>query len=265
VTEETGEKPVDDWPFEEGEWFDIQAHVGVTKHAGSRVATDELAQLCHIGEGSSVLDVGCGVGLTPCYLAKRYGCRVMGVDLREKMVERSREQAQAEGVTGLVELQVADALDLPFEEGTFDVVLSESVLAMVPDKAKALAEYRRVLKSGGYVGLNETAWLKEPVERYRELMRRSVQGDTLTLDAWAGLAEGAGFRELQVRPYGISVLREVWRYVRRMGLRNLIQTSLRARRLAQENADYRAFVKRGASVPKEMANAMGYVIIAGRK
>jgi arsenite methyltransferase len=265
VNEETGEKPVTDWPFEEGEWFDIQAQVGVTKHAGSRAATDELAQLCHIIDGSYVLDVGCGVGLTPSYLAKRYGCRVMGVDIRESMVERSREQALAQGVTELTEFQVADAMGLPFDEGTFDVVLSESVLAMVADKAKALSEYLRVLKSGGYIGLNETAWLREPDERYRELMRQSVQGDTLTVEAWAKLAEQAGLNDLQVRRYEISVLREVWGYVQRMGLRNLVQTSMRARALAKENAEYRAFVKRGASVPKEMAKTMGYVIIVGRK
>ena len=265
MNEETSAKPVNDWPFEEGEWFDIQAHVGVTKHGGSRAATDELAQLCGIGERSYVLDVGCGVGLTPCYLAKRYGGRILGVDLREKMVERSREQAQAEGVTHLTEFRVADAMDLPFAEGTFDVVISESVLAMVPDKAKALSEYVRVVKGGGYIGLNETAWLREPDERARELMRQSVQGDTLTVDAWAELAEQAGLADLQVRRYELNVLREVWRYVRRMGLRNLVQTSLRARALARENAAYRAFVRRGASVPSEMAKAMGYVIIVGRK
>ena len=265
MTEETGEKPVSDWPFEQGEWFDIQAHVGVTKHAGSHVATDELVQLCHINDRSYVLDVGCGVGLTPCYLAQRYGCRVLGVDIRESMVERSREQAQAQGVTDLTEFRVADAMGLPFEEGTFDVVISESVLAMVADKAKAVSEYLRVVKSGGYVGLNETAWLREPEEKYQELMRQSVQGDTLTVEGWASVAEAGGLKDLQVRPYEISVLRELWRYVRRMGLRNLVETSRRARALAQENAKYRAFVKRGASVPKEMANSMGYVIIAGRK
>ncbi|MCP4543003.1 MAG: methyltransferase domain-containing protein [Chloroflexi bacterium] len=71
-------------------YFELLADTGLTKHLGSLRATAELVDLCHIGEGTYVLDVGCGVGATPCYLVKRYNCRVMGVDLLEKMIEHSR-------------------------------------------------------------------------------------------------------------------------------------------------------------------------------
>jgi len=64
--------------------FDFQAEVGLTKHLGGVGATEELIELCHIGEGKHVLDVGCGVGVTPCFIAKRYGCRVVGVDISER-------------------------------------------------------------------------------------------------------------------------------------------------------------------------------------
>ena len=52
--------------------FDLMADVGLTKHLGSLKATKELLELCCIGEGKYVLDVGCGVGMTPCYIAERY-------------------------------------------------------------------------------------------------------------------------------------------------------------------------------------------------
>ena len=90
-------------------YFELQAMFGSTKHGGGLTATRELIELCHIDEGKYVLDVGCGVGLTPCYIAKRYGCRVVGVDISEKMIDRSNERAKREGVEDRVEFRVADA------------------------------------------------------------------------------------------------------------------------------------------------------------
>ena len=72
------------------DYFDFIANLGMTKHYGSMEATRELIKLCCIGDGHYVLDVGCGVGATPCYLAKTIDCRVMGVDLVDKMIAQSR-------------------------------------------------------------------------------------------------------------------------------------------------------------------------------
>ena len=90
-------------------FFDFAAEVGLTKHIGGIEATETLIELSHIGKGSYVLDVGCGVGATPCFIAKRHGCRVVGVDISERMVERSRERANREKVADRVEFRVADA------------------------------------------------------------------------------------------------------------------------------------------------------------
>jgi ubiquinone/menaquinone biosynthesis C-methylase UbiE len=143
-------------------FFDFAAEVGLTKHLGGVGATEELIELCHIGEGKYVLDVGCGAGVTPCFIAKRYGCRVVGVDISEGMVERSKERAKREGVADRVEFRVADAQDLPLEDDLFDAVITESVTAFPEDKQGAVNEYARVTKPGGYVGLNESTWLKAP-------------------------------------------------------------------------------------------------------
>ena len=72
----------------EQHFFDFAAEIGLTKHMGGLKATEELIELCRIGEGSYVLDVGCGAGQTACYIAKTHGCSVMGVDISERMVER---------------------------------------------------------------------------------------------------------------------------------------------------------------------------------
>jgi arsenite methyltransferase len=143
-------------------FFDFAAEVGLTKHIGGVQATEALIELCHVDQGKYVLDVGSGVGVTPCFIAKRYGCRVVGVDIAERMVARSRERADRERVADRVEFRVADAQDLPFENDLFDAVITESVTAFPEDKQKAVTEYVRVTKPGGYVGLNESVWLKVP-------------------------------------------------------------------------------------------------------
>ena len=80
------------------DYFEFLAEIGMTKHYGSMEATRELIELCHIGSGQIVLDVGCGVGATPSFLANKTDCRVIGLDLVERMLEKSREQAINEGV-----------------------------------------------------------------------------------------------------------------------------------------------------------------------
>ena len=82
----------------EPSYFELQAYWGATKHMGGLRATKELIELCHINKGKYVLDVGCGVGITPCYIAKRHGCRVVGVDISEGMIDWSNERAKREGV-----------------------------------------------------------------------------------------------------------------------------------------------------------------------
>jgi len=134
----------------EPHFFDFAAYVGLTKHLGGLRATEELIESCQIGEGKYVLDVGCGAGVTPCLIAKRYGCRVVGVDISEGMIERSKERAKREGVADRVDFRVADAQDLPFEDDLFDAVITESVTAFPEDKQRAVNEYVRVTKPGGY-------------------------------------------------------------------------------------------------------------------
>jgi arsenite methyltransferase len=136
-------------------FFDFAAEVGLTKKRGVE-ATQALVELCHIREGKYVLDVGCGVGVSACFIARRYGCKVFGIDILERMVERSRERAKREGVADRVEFKVADAQSVPFEENLFDAVITESVTAFPKSKQKAVNEYVRVTKTGGYVGLNES-------------------------------------------------------------------------------------------------------------
>ena len=131
--------------------FDYQARIGLTMHLGGVPATRELVKLCQVLPGFNVLDVGSGAGRTPVLLAKEYGVHVIGVDLHPGMVSVATRLIRQEKLEGQVRFRQADVQALPFEENTFDAVIAESVLAFVPDKQRAVSEFLRVVKPGGYV------------------------------------------------------------------------------------------------------------------
>ncbi len=246
--------------------FEIQAYMDLTKHIGSLQATDELARLCQIGPGKYVLDVGCGVGATPAYLARQYRCRVVGVDISPAMIARAQERAAREGVADRVELRVADAQALPFADGVFDVAMTESVLAFVADKQKALRELVRVTKPGGYVGLNESTLIKPAPAHVREnLSRAAFGGGDFPLEGWATLLREAGLSDIVVRERRVEAGSEGVQMIRRYGCLHFARSLWRLLVLYVQSPAYRAFAKMAATTPKELAEYLGYGIYVGRK
>jgi len=255
----------------EQHFFDFAAEVGLTKHLGGVEATQELVELCHIDAGSYVLDVGCGAGATPCFLAQTVGCRVVGVDILEAMIQRSRERAVRAGVTGLVEFRVANAQDLPFDDGLFDAVLTESVTAFPEDKQRAVDEYARVTRPGGYVGLNESTWRQVPPPPEVAAWVAQDVGATvspLTAEEWRSLLEHAGLKDLVVRTREVDVRDEARGILQRYGCLGIVGVYGRILRLYLRNPAYRKFVKgvRQAGVaPPNLTDYFGYGLYVGRK
>jgi ubiquinone/menaquinone biosynthesis C-methylase UbiE len=252
-------------------FFDFAARVGLTKHLGGQDATEELAKRCHITRNSYVLDVGCGAGTTPCYLAKEFGCRVVGVDIHPEMVQRSRERAKREKLTSLLEFKTADAQDLPFPDKTFDAVITESVTAFPEDKTLAVREYARVTKPGGYIGLNESTWLKTPVPPEVEAWASQDLGafvKPLTPEGWERLLVEAGLKEIYVFISPISAKDETRGLVDRYGWGGMLGNMWRALKLYLSNPNYREFVKsvREADIiPPNLEEYFGYGLFIGRK
>ena len=256
---------------QEEHFFDFAAEAGLTKHFGSVNATDKMVELCRISSDSYVLDVGCGVGATPCYLAKEYGCRVVGVDVLPRMVERSKERAAKMGVTDRTEFRVADAQDLPFDNAIFDAVITESVTSFPKDKQQAVNEYARVIKPGGFVGLNESTWMKvPPPQELVEWVRQDVGAtvEPLTADGWRGLLENAGLQDIVVILKPVDVKEESRGILQRYGIGGILSTLTRAFRMYLKKPNYRQFVKdvnqRGL-IPEDFNAYFGYGIFVGKK
>ena len=232
-------------------------------------ATRELVELCHIDRDKHVLDVGCGPGLTACYLAKEVGCRVVGLDIREKMITWSNERARREGIEDRVEFRIADAQNPPFEDAFFDAVIGESVTAFLEDKQRGINEYVRVTKPGGYVGLNEMTWMKAlPPRELVEYYLRTTGNRPETSDRWEELLEGSGLRDVVVRTYRMSVLGQYMDGFRRFDFQDRWRTRVRFLSLAFTSPAFWRFAKGAvpsASVVRGIFEYLGYGIYVGRK
>lgn len=247
-------------------YFELQAYVGTTKHMGGFETTKALIELCHIGKDTYLLEIGCGVGATACYLAKKYGCRAVGVDLRESMIARSNERAQKEGVADHVEFRVADAQSLPFEDARFDVVIGESVLTFIKDKQRVVSECARVTKPSGYVGLNEELWIETPPAPMVEDVRRiwDIKPDIPTLEGWMGLLKGAGLRDIVVRTYKFSARRESTQ-IQRYRFQDMWRMFYRTLFLYIKSSAFRRYMKDRKYLPKNLFEYLGYALFVGRK
>jgi arsenite methyltransferase len=103
-----------------------------------------------IGEAETVVDIGCGAGMDLLLAAKSVGPKgqAIGIDMTESMREKALDAARIAGLEN-VELRLGDAMALPLDDESVDVVISNGVLNLVPDKSVAYSEVFRILKLGG--------------------------------------------------------------------------------------------------------------------
>ncbi len=215
----------------DGSYLDMQARIGISVHLGGLPATRRLLSLCHVSDASEVLEIGCGTGIGPAHLVRACGCRVVAVDVSPQMIKWAGRRARQEGVEDRIVFAVADVLALPFEDGRFDAVIAESVLAFVVDKERAIAEMVRVTKPGGYVGLNEGFLLTDaPTPRVAGVARQ-IGSAMVTLGVWRELWDGSGLNDRVVRSFRIEAAREIRDRFRWIGLHRLAAGSARAVRL----------------------------------
>lgn len=166
-----------------------------------------------IRKGDVVLDLGSGAGndaFVARALAGEEG-RVIGVDMTPAMVDRARANARKLGVSN-VEFRLGEIEHLPVENAGVDVILSNCVLNLVPDKAAVFAEMRRVLRPGGRFSVSDVVLageLPEPLRRDAELYAGCVSG-AVTLDAYVEGLKSAGFEDVAItRKRPIHLPREI--------------------------------------------------------
>ena len=251
-------------------YFDIQAKIGITIHLGGLKATKELVALCHIDPDKCVLVVGCGNGISACNILKMYGCTIVGIDISERMVVLSRRKAENEALSERVAFRVADVQDLPFRDNMFDAVISESVTSFSGHKQKAISEYVRVLKKGGYLGLNEVTWMQEPTPEMREYSINAIGGCKPESDRkWKKLLNDQGLQNVTVKSYNIKKLEQFISVFKITGLATLLRGGYLLLLFYLTKTVCREAIKNMAkdaiSIPKHFRKYHGYGIYVGRK
>lgn len=122
-------------------------------HVRGRNATVELARDLGLDRSMQVLDVGCGLGGASRHIANEFGCRVTGVDLSEDYCRVATDLTKRLGLDSLVSFRQGDAVDLPFPDGSFDIVWTQHASMNISDKPALYRELWRVLKPKGRLAI----------------------------------------------------------------------------------------------------------------
>jgi sarcosine/dimethylglycine N-methyltransferase len=162
-------------------------------HFGGLEAVDILAKKASIGAATHVLDVCSGMGGPARYLAHRLGCRVTGLDITKSRHEGAIRLTELVKLDHLVDVRLGNALDMPFADATFDVVIGQEAFAHVPDKPRLIAECARVVRPGGTIAFTDILRREALSAAEFERLRRGMTFQSLeSLDGYSVLLTECG-------------------------------------------------------------------------
>jgi SAM-dependent methyltransferase len=170
-------------------------------HPGGVFSTERLFQKLSIDPNDYVLELGCGSAKDLCRLVEKYNCRAIGVDSSDLILKFAKDRVRTMGLSSKITIIKGDVANMNFfNDGQFDIVIAQSVLATIPDKGKTAREVSRVLKSGGHFGDIELIWIDEPDDElvYNVEKRIGSFDRPLKSSEWIGLFKKAGLRETSI-------------------------------------------------------------------
>ena len=258
--------------------YEFMAYIGVPYFRwGGMASTDRLVSLCEINSTKKVLIAGCGTGYSACHIAQNLGCEVVGFDISEMLVAMAQARAESMGLQNQVTFIVADGHDTPYDNGTFDVILTESV-ALFMDKERALREFARVVRPDGYVGLSEafraediSADAKEKLDEAERILTETVGVPVAipTQSEWIKHFQANGLQDIIIEEIDISLSAGQWAEV--VGRSGVAKVSLRAIYHMIFNNSIRKRLRRDSQLQKLLVDddtlkgSFGVIMCIGRK
>jgi tocopherol O-methyltransferase len=153
---------------------------------------------------TNILDVGCGIGGSSLYLAEKFQAQVTGITLSPVQADRATDRAKEAGLSAQANFKVANALEMPFADNSFDFVWSLESGEHMPDKTKFLQECYRVLKPGGRLMLatwchrstTDQPLTAEEQKHLQDIYRVYCLPYVISLPEYITIVEQCGFQEL---------------------------------------------------------------------
>jgi len=178
--------------------IDADLPVGANLGLGCGMPTQSVEIL----PGDTVLDLGSGAGVDAFLAAKKVGSqgRVIGVDMTPEMIARAQENALKGGYQN-VEFRLGEIEHLPVESASVNVIISNCVINLVPDKQKAFAEIYRVLKAGGRFSISDMVTFGEIPQSVRDDMDlwTGCIGGALDREKFLQIVREAGFKDVEIK------------------------------------------------------------------
>lgn len=243
----------------------IRFLLGDILHPGGLELTGILAKKLSLSNHDRVLDVASGRGTTAIYIARNFGCSVLGVDLSQANLDAAASIVQMERLTNKVSFCHGDAERLPVEDISFDAVISECAFCAFPDKRSAAEEMFRVLRPGGRMGLTDMTVNRSCLS---EEMKTTIFWSACIADArpaqeYQRIFSEAGFKQLTVEDHSPVLFRLVEQIRKRLLMAEL---TIALKKLDLEEVDFQKG-KRWLSMAEELIRegVIGYVLITGLK
>jgi ubiquinone/menaquinone biosynthesis C-methylase UbiE len=168
-------------------------------HPGGLQLTKNNLSRENIDCTTSILDVGCGTGQTSAFIAEKYRCKVTSLDSNKIMLEKANQRFQFLQLP--IDVRHGTTENLPFEDGVFDLILSESVTAFT-DVSKSIPEYRRVLKPSGVLLAIEMV-LNNPIsnEKLTPLLDFYGISKIYTEEEWYNCFKRGSFKNISIKKF----------------------------------------------------------------
>ncbi len=238
--------------------------LGESFHPGGLTLTERVGALLDLGPSSHVLDVAAGPGTSALHLAEHYGCRVTAIDLSQENVERATAAAQARGHAARVRFQTADAESLPFPEASFDALLCECAFCTFPSKQTAAAEFFRVLRPAGRLGLSDLTRTPQLPQELETLMGWvACIADAQPIEEYHSVLESAGLTPVVTEPHN-NALDDMVRQIRTRLL--AVELARGLKKISLPGIDLTAAKQMAVAAQEAIRQGrLGYVIITATK
>jgi SAM-dependent methyltransferase len=176
-----------------------------------------MANLARVGQERLVLDLACGRGSTSRFLAKRYDCHVIGLDLSRKSISIADRRAKNQGQFHRVTFAVANAEHLPLKSETFDIVVSECSFSLLNNKKACAREINRVLKPNGILALDDIT--HEELSKQRELsdLQCPCFAGAESVEEYKNIFEQVGFDLITFEDHSMDLRRIAWQIIQAYG------------------------------------------------